>query len=263
MNFEHRKPIILLKNEHLEEGVKPIIGGIYDKNNIDKETQSFLNNLKKDADFVNFIYTEKDIKENKMYNSGKLSYVISFCNEKNKYSENYLDCTGVVIVGKDKETGKNISFLSHQNPDFFIKYKEGRLKFKADLDKSIDDLISKCKQGTIDAIIFGGNKQDVSENIPDENFNQGIDNIDEYLKGPFDEYVKSVKYLNYIIKQKIGFSPVVISGPNDNFETNNHSLNIYFDNNNRRLYILKPKQENSDKNEAFEVSNIEEQMKKF
>lgn len=263
MNFESKKPIIILKNEHLKEGIKHIIGGIYDKNNIDEETQYFLNNFKKDAEFVNFNFKDKDIKENKMYNSGDLTYVISLCDEKNKYSLSYLDCTGVVAVGIDKETGKNISFLSHQNPDFFINNKEIRLNFKQDLEKDIDNLKSRCISGSIDIVVFGGKKEDVSGNVPDEDFRRGIDNEDIFLKNPFDEYTKSIKYLNHIIKEKVGFSPVVMSGPNDNFNTNNHSLNVYFDNENRRLYMLRPKQENSDKNEAFEASNVEEQISKF
>jgi hypothetical protein len=69
--------------------------------------------------------------------------------------------------------------------------------------------------------------------------------------------------LNHIVFEKVGFSPVVMSGPNDNFKTNKHSLNIYFDNENRRLYMLRPKQEDSKKNEAFSASDVENQIKKF
>lgn len=263
MNLENKKSIIVLKPEHLKKEFRPIISGIYDRNNLDKETQYFIDDFKKDAEFVDFYYQKNIIKENKIYNSGLETYVISLCNEKNKYSFSYRDCTGIVAVGVDKITGENISFLSHQNPDAFLADKEVRSNFKKDIEKDIDDLVSRCIPGSIDIVVFGGNKEDVSEKIPDENFRMGIDNIEDFLQGPFDTYVKSVKYLNYIIKQKIGFSPIVMSGPNDNFETDNHSVSVYFDNKNRRLYMIKPKQENSDKNEAFEASNVEEQIKKF
>lgn len=263
MNLENKKPIIILKTEHLKNEFKPIISGIYDRNNLDKETQYYIDDFKKDAEFVDFNYREKEIKENKMHNSGYETYVISSCNEKNKYSFAYRDCTGVVAVGVDKITGKNISFLSHQNPDAFLGDKEVRSNFKKHIEVNIDDLISMCIPGSIDIVVFGGNKEDVSEKIPDENFRMGIDNVEDFLQGPFDTYVKSVKYLNCIIKQKIGFSPVVMSGPNDNFQTNNHSLSVYFDNENRRLYMIKPKQENNDKNEAFDAPNVEDQIKKF
>ncbi len=263
MNLENKKSIIVLKPEHLKKEFRPIISGIYDRNNVDKETQYFIDDFKKNAEFVDFNYREKEIKENKMHSSGYETYVISSCNEKNKYSFSYLNCTGVLAVGVDRLTGKNISFLSHQNPEAFLEDKEVQSNFRKDIEKNIDDLISRCLPGSIDIVVLGGNKEDISQKMPDENFRMGIDNIEDFLKGPFDTYIKSVKYLNYIVKQKIGFSPIVISGPNDNFETNNHSLSIYFDNENRRLYMIKPEQENSDKNEAFEAAKVEDQIKKF
>ncbi len=263
MNFENKKPIIILKNEHLKEGIKPIISGIYDRNNLDRDTQYFLDAFKKDADFVNFSYRSKDIKENAMYNSGDTTYVMSLLNNRNKYSLAYLDCTGIVAVGTDRETGENISFMSHQNPDSFLEDDYVKTNFKNDLNKNFDNLISKCIPGSIDVVILGGNKEDVSENVPNENFRLGFDDIDQYLKGPFDQYIKSVKFLSHTIKQKIGFTPIVISGPNDNFETAHHSLSAYFDNKNRRLYMVKPKQENNTKNEAFEASKVEDQIKNF
>ena len=256
------KPIIL-KFEHLSKGFNPIISGLYDRNNLDKETKYFLDRFKKNAEFINFDYSPTKAKENRMHNSGIKTYMISSVSEKDKYSSSYFNCTGVIVVGADKETGKNISFLSHQDPEEFLEDKEVGSKFKRDLSKDIDDLKSRCIPGSIDAIFFGGNKEDVSDNAPDENFRFGIDDIDDFFKGPFDEYIKSIKYLNYNIKQKIGFSPVVISGPNDNLKTNDHSLEVYFDNENRRLYIIKPKQEKNSKNEAFEADKVEEQIKKF
>ena len=259
MNLENKKPIIILKNDHLKDGIKPIINGIYDNNNLDKETRLFIQNFEKDAEYVNYSYRKHDIEKNSMYNSGDSTYVISLCNEKNKYSLNYFNCTGVVAVGISKITGKNVSFLSHQDPDFFINNKsETRLNFKKDIDKDFDYLISQCVPGSIDVVVFGGNKEDVYKNSPeDDNFRIGIDDMDELLKCQFDEYNKSIKYLNCIVKQKMGFSPIVISGPNDNFKTRDHSLKVYFDNENRRLYMLKPKQEESNNNESFEASNVE------
>ena len=249
-----------LKSEHLKDGFLPIIGGIYDRNNLDQKTEYFLDDFRKKAEFVNFSYRKRDIQDNKMYNSGDSTYVISLCNEKNKYSLAYLDCTGVVAVGVDKSTKKNISFMSHQNPDSFIEDEEVRLNFKRDLNKDLDDLITRCIPGSVDVVVFGGNKEDLKDKMPDDNFRMGIDNMNDFFKGPFDTYVKSVKFLNFIVKQKTGFSPVVLSGPNDNFKTNNHSLSVYFDNENRRLYMIRPKQEESEKNESFVASKVEDHI---
>jgi hypothetical protein len=46
--------------------------------------------------------------------------VISNINTQNKYSNRYYNCTGIVVIGKDKETGENISFLTHQDPLYFL-----------------------------------------------------------------------------------------------------------------------------------------------
>jgi len=261
MENKMEKPLIL-KDKHLNQEYKPIIVGLYDRNNLDKDTQYFLGDFKNTAEFVNFSCKPEDLKKNEMYGAGCDTYVMSSANENNKYSFAYFHCTGVIGVGVDKETGNNISFLSHQNPDSFLADKKVMESFKNDLNKNIDKLIERCISGSIDIVLFGGNK-DTKIQYPGEDFRMGIDDIDDFMKKPFDEYSKSIKYLNYIIKQKIGFSPVVMSGPNDNFDTENHSLDIYFDNENRRLYLIKPKQEENHKNEAFEANNVEEQIKKF
>lgn len=265
MNFnpEMKKPepINPLKNEHLKEGIKPIIGGVYDRHNLDRDTEYFLDNFKREAEFVNFGAGEKNLKENRMLNSGKDTYVISPCDSKNKYSLSYLDCTGVVVVGLDKETGKNVSFLSHQNPESFLNDEEVRSKFKKDLLSDLDTMYSRCLPNTIDIVVFGG-KKETDLPIPDDNFKIGFDNIDEFMKGPYDDYAKSLRFLNFVISQKVGFSPVAMIGPSDNFKTPYHGLSVYFDNENRRLYMLRPKQE-SENNEPFLASDVYNQVEKI
>jgi len=256
-------PVNTLKSEHLNAPFKPIIGGIYDREKLDRDTQYFLDDFKKEAEYVNFGLDERLLKEQRMLNSGKETYVISPCDSKNKYSLSYLDCTGVVAVGIDKETGENISFMSHQNPGSFLKEKEIRSKLEDDLTNNINDLLNRCAPGSVDVVVFGGNK-DISTKEINENLRPGYDNIDDILNdSPFGDYEKSIKFLRKWINEKTGFSPVVMTGPNDNFRTNNHSLSVYFDNKNRRLYMIKPKQEESKKNEPYMASDLDAHMSKF
>lgn len=264
--IQNLKPKNTLKNEHLNKGVRPILGGIFDRNNaddLDKETQANILNLKSDAEFVDFLSDKDEAERKKMYNSGKKTYIISTCNEKNKFSLSYLNCTGVVAVGTDKETGENISFLSHQDPEHLFKDDEIRSNFKRDLMNDLDNLIERCVPGTIDIVILGGNKEDVSNNFPEEDFRMGIDDIDEILKGPYDTYTKSVRFLNNLIYKKIGFSSVVLIEPNSNFKTDNNSLDVYFDNKNRRLYMVGPKNEKILNNGPFIASDVDEREKGF
>lgn len=248
-----------LKGEHLNEGIKPIIGGIYDRSKLDEESIKFFKEFEKNADFVNFKYDSEDISRNKMFNSGKLTYVISQCNNKDKYSHEYLNCTGVVVVGIDKKTGKNISLLSHQNPEAFLKNETIKANFIKDLNEDLDTLISNCIPGTIDAVILGGNEEEISDPAFDENFRFGIDDVEVLMREKYDTYKDSIKRLSFLLSKKLNFTPTVISGPNDNFKTKDHSLSIYFDNQNRRLYQVRPTQ-SSENNESFEATQVENQI---
>lgn len=264
MNFNEGAPKPnTLKSEHLDPQFKPIIGGIYDRNNLDKETIDFLNNFKKNADFVDFKHKKNDLIKNNMHGLGDLKYVISDCSDINKYSLSYLDCTGYIVSGVDKVTGKNISIISHQNPESFLRDTEVKSSLKNDINKSLDELISRSIPGSIDAVLIGRQKESFSYDVPEENFRYGIDSIDEYMKGPYDDYIKSIKFIGHTISQKLGFSPVVMTGPNDNFRTKEHSLDVYFDNENRRVYMLRPEQNKSIKNEPFVAPEVEDQTEKI
>jgi len=251
-----------LKSEHLNKGIKPIIGGIYDRSKLDEESVKFFKDFEKNADFVNFEYTSDDASRNKMFNSGKLSYVISECNNKDKFSHKYLNCTGVVVVGTDKKTGKNISFLSHQNPEAFLKNEIVKENFIKDFNESLDYFINNCVSGSIDAVILGGNEEEISDPEFDENFRRGIDDEEIFMRDRYDSYQDSIKRLHLLISKKLNFTPTVISGPNDNFKTTDHSLSVYFDNENRRLYQIRPEQ-SSENNESFEATQVENQIGKI
>ncbi|MFA6355055.1 MAG: hypothetical protein WCW65_01355 [Candidatus Paceibacterota bacterium] len=258
-NIEGPRPNTL-KNEHLNKEFKPIIGGIYDRNNLDPQTDILLDNFKKNAEFVNFEAKEKERNDRNLLSNGSETYVISPCDSLDKYSTSYLDCTGVVASGVGKLTGKNISFMSHQNPEVFLRDDETKKKFKKDLSDSIDKLIASSVPGSVDVVIFGGQYERDSHDIPEDNFRLGIDNIDDYMEGPYSLYLKSIKFLNYNLSQKLRFSPVVMTGPNDNFYSSSNATSVYFDNEKRRLYLIRPKQEASKKNEPFMASNVEQQI---
>lgn len=126
-------------------------------------------------------------------NGGKYSYVISPTDERNKLSHKYVNCTGVVGVGIDKHTGKGISFLSHQDPVYFLGKKEQGEKFAHDLKSSLQELLARSQEGTVDVVVFGGNMV--------------------FVKGDCEEYRKSIEFLDTVIHEATDMHPVVISGP--------------------------------------------------
>lgn len=151
------------------------------------------------------------------------AYIISPIDSKDKFSLKYAECTGVVMVGTDKETGENISFLSHQNPNFFLFYDD--LNFFTELEKKVKEIKDRCEPDSIDAIIFGGKFANVKD-FPD---NHAIHEIDKEL------YLKSIESISDKIKSTLGFNPEVISGPKFN-PAHDH---VVFRNNDRRLHLLR------------------------
>ncbi|MEK7647199.1 MAG: hypothetical protein AAB378_02375 [Patescibacteria group bacterium] len=203
-----------LKSEHLKEGVKPIMACIFDSENL-SEYRAFEALDQGHALPVDYFFRDEMMREKELTNAGEKTYVISPNNEQDKFSYGYRNCTGVVVVGRSKENGKEISFMSHEDPQRFLE--DVTSKFTVDLKRKISELKALSEDGTVDAVVFGGN---YFKSLPD------------YIKN----YLDSVKLLDKIIEKELGFSPVVLAGPN----VVGGDQAIYFDTQHRRIYMLKP-----------------------
>ena len=276
MNFnpEIKKTELLntLKGEHLNEGIKPIMGGIYDRNKLTHEDDVFFNNFKKNATFVDFSIKREDAKKEGFYTSGKKTYVISKIDKENKFSEKYYDCTGVIATGIDISTGENISFLSHQDPEEFLNNPKILSNLKEDLNKSLSELIKRSKPGSIDVVVLGGNKDVLPLNPFDTadldkmNIQQLRDLLEKHDPSSFNNYRKSIYVLSKTIFDKLNFYPTIISGPNSNIKLgdviqDNH-LDLYYDTKNRRVYQVRPENESLN-NESFIGNEINDKIKDF
>lgn len=107
--------------QHLEQGVKPITicmtnqeTHFDNRSNIESEHDVYLADLITESETVNFKDPFADGENN--LSAGPYTYVISELSETPKKSLGYLNCTGVVATGISKESGNNISFISHQEP---------------------------------------------------------------------------------------------------------------------------------------------------
>ena len=205
-----------------EPAIGKIMASIIDLNNIDIYTKKMIQSIKKNATNIDFHENPDFMEKNNLItsdNEKKLvmhwsTYVMSSCDEKDKYSEGYQDCTGIVLVGKDKNSGKNISFLSHQlsrGEDLADENND----FNKDLLKNTNDFLEKVDEKTVDALIFGGS----------------------YLLGE-EKYKKSIISLGKVLKDSLNFEPVVLTGPNFAYGRND----ISFDTQNRRLFLVRPAQ---------------------
>ncbi len=135
-------------------------------------------------------------------NAGVDSYVISALDSSDKKSAGYADCTGLVAVGIDKETGKNISILTHQDSKSVLNRNmpdAGRDTFIADLSTSLTELRTRCESGSIDTVVFGGWTEGVGSSV---------------YPYSAEEYKEMVMLIGSLSQNVLGIDPVVVVGPN-------------------------------------------------
>lgn len=152
----------------------------------------------------------------------------------NKTSNGFLACAGIIVAGKSKKTGKNISFITHQE-----KWDLDKRDFIKKLNEKFSEIKTSSISGTIDAVIFGGDYFSSENNDSlDENYSRAVKISKESKKS----YAEMVKLLGSKIKENLGFEPVVINGPKKyNIKTSRYDFDtIYYDNSERRLYFIRP-----------------------
>lgn len=222
---KEEKPLNTLKSEHLKEGVSPIIACIGTPEQFKEGEVNFqeifsnsLSNENSNSNRnVDYYGQPDELKRQRFKNAGYHSYVISSIDSSNKFSGSFKNCTGFIATGSDKETGKEISFLSHQDPEYFLKNIPSFEKFVDDFKKQLLELKERCANGTIDAVIVGGNY-----------FNERPEFRDNYLT--------SIGLISKEVRTILGFEPVVMTGP----KTVSGKDDIFYDNDHRRLYITRP-----------------------
>ena len=155
-------------------------------------------------------------------------YVISAINTKDKFSAAYLYCTGTSVVGKHLEMGENISLFSHQDPNKFLftRNKKCHALFFADMKSSLLAMRNLCVPGSIDAVIFGGQYSNCSKN-------------DWFAR----TYSASLSVLCKIISDCLGFSPIIICGPESTYEEDRQE--VYLSTKYRRLFVVRSNVGNS------------------
>jgi hypothetical protein len=230
--------------EHLIKGVSPImacVGSFSDFDRVERTAieESFSEQLD-GIHNVNFGDVPANLEGKNFLNSGRGTYVMSTIDNFNKFSQGFADCTSLIVAGLDKKTGKNISFLSHQDPIRFLFGKKE--DFVKHLKQRLDEIKDRCRDGTIDAVVIGGNYLEL---------------VDEEYNSLKKKYLDSIKLLSLETKQVLGFEPSVINGP----KISRGPDNIYYDNENRRLYFMRQKM-NKDTG-SFVQSDIEEEKKKW
>lgn len=231
--------------EHLEKGVKHIVACVGTPEDFGKEWKAIRGRFKKNSDKVHNVdfHAEPSDFEGRHFLSGeqKKTYVISPLDNLDKFSEGLYDCTGVIVVGIDEETGKNISFITHQDPG--VIFSKDKSKFVEDLAQRLAEVKKRCRPRTIDAIIVGGNASP-------RRHSRGLSFTEVYLA--------SIKFLSLEVETVLGFEPMVLNGAKE--ESTTVSDDIYYDNENRILYFVRSKVDHGISD--FLASDIDKEIQK-
>jgi len=217
--------------EHLAEGFQPIMACVGTREEYGEEL-SEIKNIEKVGHNVDLDSDTEDLEAKDFKNGGKYTYVISTIDKEPKFTEGVFMCTSLAAVGREKKSGDELSFLTHQNPRYFLNKK--RWIFTKHLQEKIEELEKRCLKGSIDIVIVGG----------------------EFNDKRSDEYEQSLKTLSDAVRETLGFEPLVVCGPKDDGHDD-----VYFNTQERKLYITRP--EYSHYNSVFKPGEIEEVEKKW
>lgn len=242
-----------LKAEHLKEGVPPIIAAVGTFGQFLKNSEG-LQKFFKEGDMhsleidssrnsnVDYFGNPRLMRKKGFENSGRETYVISPVDNLDKFSVGFMNCTGLIAAGRDKETGENISFLSHQDPNYFLRWGLKKHNFIRNLKTRLKELKERSEEGTIDAVIVGGNY------LKDDN------KFQKFKKW----YLGSIKLLGEETSEILGFEPIVLSGP----KFVDGGDEVFYNNKERHVYLIRP--EVGDKStEPYIAKNIGEQEKEW
>ncbi len=218
--LEFSKPKAGKLVEHLEKEQDAIIACL---NCLDEEKKILQQFEKKQALFLDYELSQEEMKLRNILGKEKY-FLISPVDQSDKYSRDFNVCYGLVVVGREKDSNKNISFMTHQVPSSL--YDE---EAQQEIESKIKEIQTRSQKGSVDAVIFGG----ATNYSEDKEFRNMLEK----------DYKKDIKYFSDFLKEQLSFSPIVISHQNqimserkDEGELYQH---IYFDNSKRKLYIFK------------------------
>lgn len=244
INF--KKEVQHNNSSHLKAGVRSIRACIgkpeefdHTKPRLDKQILEIIS-WKVFSQNVNYEGDSNFFKRNFKHDD-KYSYLISRINDKWKFTETLKNCTGMVVAGQEEKTGKEISFLSHQNTDHILEKTDNYNKntFKGDLASSLNEINERSIDRTVDAVIFGGYYLDYSTEIK-------------------KNYIKLIKILKKEVQKNLGFEPLVIKGPKNSTGEDN----VYYKTDKRELRIV-TYHTGVASTESYYPSKINEQKKKW
>ncbi len=236
MNFESTEPtsgqlniaeqpnlIRQVSETSLNEGVKPIMacfgtdseyGGQFE-GLVDMSANKEILNVKwgEPAEFLDFKGMKHD---------GEATYVISPADPRDKLSENYGPCIGMVVVGRDRSKKEDISVMTHQELTSILSFSKSN--FEKDLAETLGDMKDRCEPGTVDAVVFGG-------------ITGGVGKISDVSLEKM--HMNAMMFVSKISKDELGFVPLVITAPKNEERAFSIVDNVFFKTGDRQLFVMR------------------------
>lgn len=188
---------------------------------------------------------EKNVEIEKIQSGERVAddryYAFSGLNARDKFSENYVNCLGTLLVGQEKDSEQCLSLLIHNMPTPLLPSWD---VFKQRLTQQVQAFLQKINPPTLDMVLFGGNYFP-SESSLYKNFQK--------------DYETSVQKLTQVLHKTTGQIPTVITGPNLIGE----KTHAYFDTQKRRLYIHRFQQPLGVSNIPYQSSQLPEMIPRW
>lgn len=207
-----------LHNEHLLAGMSPIIVCLYASENADQVIEKY--DADETATDIDHYATSARVGSATLIEnrSGWLG-ALSDLDSTNKFSAQFYNCLGLVIVGQELESKINISFLLHIDPQYFTGKTDS---FTAIVGQMLLNVKERCVLGSVDSVVFAGRTNSIST-------------FDDFATSK--EYLAALTAIGGLVNDSLGFEPVVIK---PKYKESSASTTVYFDTTARRLYLAQP-----------------------
>jgi hypothetical protein len=237
-----------LRGEHLKPEYSPLIIGMMHERDVDEEILANIEKIMRDGINIDYYSLRYSRIANNILGA-TAAYMISPVDKRDKYSNSYFSCTGIICIGKSKDTEDNISLMTHQNPSRILTDTgQPQGLFQERLEERISEFKNQVIEGSIDVVILGGNyfTKKLTDNFQDP------DVINK------EQYINQILYLGKLLKGEFGFEPIVAVGPNFNKEGLEGETEIFLDTEKRRIYFIRENQPTHSVNKAFLPSQIQQ-----
>lgn len=250
-NFESKIKKNVLESAPLREDIITTQAQLVDHNKGNEELdsiQDIMNEDQLEGKEINLVdYEEGDLDKLAaagFKHGGEHTYLISPIGEQNWKTDKLFSCVAVIGIGRDATTGKEVSFLSHQHPDRLVNEDNEKVEtFSRELSASLKELRERSQPETIEVLLVGGN------------FNKKSTRNDY----THDHYRQSIKGLEKIVNDTMGFEPKVLAGPNNHVGSD---TNITIETQKRRVWIERDKQPPLF-DQSFQANMIDEMEKEW